>query len=135
MTTLHQEIDGLLRDAWTPPKELPERGVDQLLVKAYRAAADLGMRARKLDRQHGSAVEPETERLLDRRWELLDFLLTTPATGLRGAQVKLRVLLDPKTGLAAGRGVHDVTAVRDVSAVIAREMLKRPARPAGEAKP
>jgi len=124
MTTLHQEIDRLLRDAWAPPKELPEHGVDQLLAKAYRTAVDLRLHTSRLDRQYGEAVEPETQRLLDRRFDLLEFVLTTPAEGLRGAQVKLRVLLDPRAGMAAGRGVHDVTAVRDVAAVIGRELVK-----------
>lgn len=39
--------------------------------------------------------------------------------------MKLKVLLDPKAGLAAGPGVHDATAIKVVSAVISREMVKR----------
>jgi hypothetical protein len=136
MTQLQKEVAQLLLDSWTPPKALPETGIDLLLVKAYKTAAELQLHARRLDRQHGEAVEPETQPLIDRRLDLLDFILTTPAKGLAGAQVKLRVLLDPRAGMAAGRGKHDVTAVRDVAAVIGRELnQRRLARQAKRAKP
>jgi hypothetical protein len=55
-------------------------------------------------RQHGEESEPETQPLIDRHLDLLNFILTTPAKGLRGAQIKLRVLLNPMAGMAAGRG-------------------------------
>jgi hypothetical protein len=87
-------------------------------------------------RQHGEESEPETQPLIDRHLDLLNFILTTPAKGLRGAQIKLRVLLNPMAGMAAGRGIHDITAVRDVSKVISRELVdRRRARQQGRAKP
>jgi hypothetical protein len=50
--------------------------------------------------------------------------------------MKLKVLLDPRTGLAAGRGIHDVTAIKQVAAVIGRELVKRRrTRQQGRAKP
>ena len=104
MTQVQKEVARLLRDSWTPPKALPETGIDLLLVKAYKTATDLQLHAR---RSIGSeAVEPETQPLIDRRLDLLDFVLTTPAEGLAGAQVKLRVLLDPRAGMTAGRGAQ-----------------------------
>jgi hypothetical protein len=136
MTQVEKEVARLLRQTWTPPKALPETGIDLLLVKAYKTAAELQLHARRLDRQHGEAVEPETQPLIDRRLDMLDFILTTPANGLRSAQVKLRVLLDPRAGLAAGRGIHDITAIKQVSMVISREMdQRRRARAERRAKP
>jgi len=41
MTQVRKEVPALLNYAWTPPKELPEKGVDELLRHAYKSAFDL----------------------------------------------------------------------------------------------
>jgi hypothetical protein len=121
----------VLQNTWSPPAELPKKGVDQLLTKAWLAAGNLRLHTRRLERPYGDHVEELLQPLLDRRDELLDFILVTPALGLQGAQMKLRVLLDPQLGIEAGDGKLDIAALEHISAVIGREMVSQRERRRG----
>ena len=103
---LRQKVDRILESVWAPPDAPVENPHDTVLIAAAREFRRLQRFEDWLNRTRGRAEHRAaflaTERELDRlspRWNALyEFIYTTPAAGLVGAAVKLRLLTDDAIG-------------------------------------
>lgn len=98
---------------------------DAALVAAAREMAQL--RAQIHNRPPGMTIEEEvryediTEAALwDRYWTLNDWIAETPAQGLEGAVIKLRLLADPDIGINIGPRGSDMAMLTSALATVER---------------
>ena len=135
---LREKVDRILQEVWTPPIGTVPNSDDAVLLTAAwefrrlqkiegclsRARHDRSG-GRKEDRSVFLATEWELERLSPRWNALFEFIYLTPAVGLVGAAVKLRLLTDRAIGLAAGfEDEVEGIALRDVRRIVERELRR-----------
>jgi hypothetical protein len=117
-----------------PPDAPVENPDDTVPIAAAREFRRLQRFQHYLNRSRGRAehraASLATERELDRlspRWNALyEFIYTTPAAGLVGAAVKLRLLTDDAIGLSESCSDEaEGEALRDIRRVVQRETEPR----------
>lgn len=132
---LRKKVDRILQTVWSPPAEPVPNPDDTALIAAAWEFRRLqrfnrvveGRRTSNENRAVFRANEREIARL-DNRWNaLFDFIYETPAAGLAGAAVKLRMLTDRQVGVCdllddAGT---EADALRDIRRVVERELKQR----------
>src|SRR5262245_55896248 len=103
---LHQRIDHILESVWAPPEGRTPNPDDRALIHAASEFRKLQKLVAALERARGDercAGFRMTERAmarLDARWNaLFEFIYRTPAAGLDGVALKLRMLTDPHVGI------------------------------------
>jgi hypothetical protein len=126
---LRKKVDRILESVWTPPDGPMPNPDDSVLIAAMEEFRKLQKFSDRLERarrrkEHG-AVSRQTERELDRldaRWNaLFEFIYRTPAAGMTGAAVKLRMLTDRDIGLSEQDEVEG-EALRDILRIVEREL-------------
>ncbi len=85
--------------------------IDAALIEAERQVRDLLTEANKV---------PSDNDAVEQVWVVIDRMVATPAKTLAGAACKLRIVLDPEVGLAAGESGKEIPMLLDVLAVIER---------------
>ena len=126
---VREAVDQILQSIWTPPAEPMPNSDDVVLLAAAWEFRRLQRFSRGLERGRGREERPvrATEReisRLDTRWNaLFDFIHLTPAAGLAGAAIKLRMLTDREIGIGdlLENAEAELTALRDVRRVVERE--------------
>ena len=100
---LRQKVDYILKTVWVPPEKPMPNPDDAVLIAAAREFRNLQKLRDRLERARPDhenrravfhATERELERLDDRWNALFEFIYQTPAAGLTGAAVKLRLPTD-----------------------------------------
>jgi hypothetical protein len=126
---LRQKVDRILESVWAPPDAPVKNPDDTVLIAAEREFRRLQRFEQWLSRHRRPAEHRAaflaTERELDRlspRWNALyEFIYSTPAAGLVGAAVKLRLLTDDAIGLSESCSDEaEGEALRDIHRVIER---------------
>ncbi len=85
--------------------------IDAALIEAERQVRDLLTEANKV---------PSDTDAANQVWAVIDRMAATPAKTLVGAACKLRIILDPEVGLAAGESGKEMPMLLDVLAVVER---------------
>ena len=85
--------------------------IDAALIEAERQVRDLLTEANKVPSDTDAAKQV---------WAVIDQMAATPAKTLVGAACKLRIVLDPEIGLAAGESGREMPMLLDVLAVVER---------------
>ena len=85
--------------------------IDAALIEAERQVRDLLTEANKVPSDTDAAKQV---------WAVIDRMAATPAKTLVGAACKLRIVLDPEVGLAAGESGKEIPMLLDVLAVVER---------------
>jgi hypothetical protein len=128
---LRQKVDRILQSVWAPPDAPVKNPDDTVLIAAEREFRRLQRFEHYLNRGRGRAEHRAaflaTERELDRlspRWNALyELIYSTPAAGLVGAAVKLRLLTDDAIGLSESCSDEaEGEALRDILRVVQREL-------------
>ncbi len=88
--------------------------IDAALIEAERQVRDLLTEANKVPSDNGATDA------VKQVWVVIDRMAATPAKTLAGAACKLRIVLDPEVGLAAGESGKEIPMLLDVLAVIER---------------
>ncbi len=86
--------------------------IDAVLIEAERRIRDLLTEAANKVPGDNDAVKQV--------WVVIDRMAATPAKTLAGAACKLRIVLDPEVGLAAGESGKEIPMLLDVLAVVER---------------
>jgi hypothetical protein len=129
---VRDKVDRILESVWAPPDGPVPNLDDSVLIAAVKEFRKLQKFSDRLERarrrkEHG-AVSRATEREMDRldaRWNaLFEFIYRTPAAGLTGAVVKLRMLTERDIGLSEQDEVEG-EALRDVLRIVERELKAR----------
>ncbi len=84
--------------------------IDAALIEAERQVRDLLTKANKVPSNDAAKQV----------WIVIDRMAATPAKTLVGAACKLRIVLDPEVGLAAGESGKEIPMLLDVLAVVER---------------
>lgn len=85
--------------------------IDAALIEAEQQVRDLLTEANKVPSDTDAAKQV---------WAVIDRMAATPAKTLVGAACKLRIVLDPEVGLAAGESGKEIPMLLDVLAVVER---------------
>ncbi len=88
--------------------------IDAALIEAERRIRDLLTEANKVPSDNNTADA------VKQVWVVIDRMAATPAKTLAGAACKLRIVLDPEVGLAAGESGKEIPMLLDVLAVVER---------------
>jgi len=116
---LHKQVNEILRSSFKPPRGRVPNPDDQVLIDAELEY--LRVAAMCHDTHPETQIgEEEITRLDRRRHRIKDFILDTPAAGLRGAAVQIRMLLDPNEGVDLNSPSEE-RAARSILAVLERE--------------
>ncbi len=85
--------------------------IDAVLIEAERRIRDQLTVANKV---------PSDPNAVNQEWVVIDRMAAPPAKTLAGAACKLRIVLDPEVGLAAGESGKEIPMLLDVLAVVER---------------
>ena len=88
--------------------------IDAALIEAERQVRDLLTEANKVPSDNNTADAAKQV------WIVIDRMAATPAKTLAGAACKLRIVLDPEIGLAAGESGKEIPMLLDVLEVVER---------------
>ncbi len=88
--------------------------IDAALIEAERQVRDLLAEANRVP--SGNNATDAGKQV----WVVIDRMAATPAKTLVGAACKLRIVLDPEVGLAAGESGKEMPMLLDVLAVVER---------------
>ncbi len=88
--------------------------IDAALIEAERQVRAVLTETNKVPN------DPVPADALKQAWVVIDRIAATPAKTLAGAACKLRIVLDPEVGLAAGESGKEIPMLLDVLAVIER---------------
>ncbi len=91
--------------------------IDAALIEAERQVRDLLAEANKVPSHDKATNATDAGKQV---WVVIDRMAATPAKTLVGAVCKLRIVLDPEVGLAAGESGKEIPILLDVLAVVER---------------
>ncbi len=94
--------------------------IDAALIEAERQVRDLLAEANRVPSGNNATNAINATDAGKQVWAVIDRMAATPAKTLVGAACKLRIVLDPEVGLAAGERGKEMPMLIDVLAVVER---------------
>ncbi len=91
--------------------------IDAALIEAERQVRDLLAEANRVPSGNNTTNATDAGKQV---WAVIDRMAAAPAKTLVGAACKLRIVLDPEVGLAAGESGKEMPMLLDVLAVVER---------------